>query len=156
MAAKGLFIAMCASAALLGCAHHAGHHPMSHAHPSVQKAQKGKDCTGASCDAVVDVTGTDCTRPNACYPWIDYELLVLTGRGDKMLRWALGPNATRAGVVFAGIDIDRSKFDCTVHPQGKEIKCKRLFEKTLSWFKYTIKFTDTAVPPLDPWVVSEF
>ncbi len=156
MAAKGLFIAMCASAALLGCAHHAGHHPMSYAHPFVQKAQKGKDCTGASCDAVVDLDGAGCPGAGSCFAAIDFDLLALRGRGDRMLRWELGPSAVRAGVVFAGIDIDRNVFDCTVHPQGKEIKCKRSREPGFGWYKYTIKFGGTAVAPLDPWVVSEF
>lgn len=154
MAAKGLLIAMCASAALFGCAHHAGHHPMFH-HPFVPPTPKGKECAGASCDAVVDVNAASCPG-GACIPSVDFDLLVLRGRGDRMLRWELGPNATRAGVTFAGIDLDRNVFDCTVHPQGKEIKCKRSREAGFGWFKYTIKFSGAAVPPLDPWVVSEF
>lgn len=156
MAAKGPFLAICASAALLGCAHHAGHHPMAHARPFHPATAKGKDCAVANCDLVVDVSASSCPGPGACFPSVDPDLLALRGRGDRMLRWELGPNATRAGVSFAGIDLDRNVFDCSVHPQGKEIKCKRAREAGFGWYKYTIKFGGTAVPPLDPWVVSEF
>jgi hypothetical protein len=150
MAAKGLFIAMSASAALLGCAHHFEHH---HGHGGARTPKALECAAGTKCEAWI---GVECGF--ACAARVNFEVIVLPARSERTITWMLDKDAAGAGFRFApeAIVFDRKAFKCSVLEGGLFARCEKI-EGGFGVFKYTVRVEGPRpVPPLDPWVVSEF
>lgn len=150
MAAKGLLIAMCASAALLGCAHRFEHH---HGHRGTSAPQALECKPGTKCEVWI---GVSCGF--SCAARVNFEVVVLPARSERTITWTLDKEAADAGFRFApeAIVFDRKLFKCSVHEGGLLARCEKT-ESGFGAFKYTVRVDGPrAVPPLDPWVVSEF
>lgn len=153
MAAKGLFIAMCASAALFGCAHHFEHH---HGHRGARNTEPLECVAGKKCEAWI---GIECGL--ACAARVNFDVIVLPARSERTITWSLDKDAAGAGYRFApeAIVFDgkgRTAFKCSVLEAGLIARCDKI-EGGFGVFKYTVRVEGPrSVPPLDPWVVSEF
>jgi hypothetical protein len=146
---KALLPTLLACALLAGCAH---------LYPRIERVSKQQDCeSGGSCVIAVDVA---CTRFRDCSLSVDYDLILVKGRGKPAdIVWRLNGDS---GARFAanGIALDSSEFDCHAKPETREFVCTDK-HSDFGVFKYRVNVTlpestfgPRGVPSLDPWIVN--
>jgi hypothetical protein len=123
------------------------------AHGTV-RAPQSIECSGNSptCELWV---GVQCGV--ACSAAVNYEVVVLAAGNKGAITWKLDKGAIEAGFSFAkdAIGIDRKAFECGMLEEGRLFRCTKI-RPGFGVFKYTVNVIGPrAVPPLDPWVVSE-
>lgn len=128
-------------------------------HPRPARESKQATCeTGSACVIEVKV---DCDRFYGCDLSVDYDLVLVKGRGKSAeLVWRL---AGDAGARFGtnGIVLDSSEFQCGPRAEMREFACTDR-HADFGIFKYRVNVTvpkslfgPRGVPSLDPWIVND-
>ena len=127
-------------------------------HPRVPHEARQKTCEGESaCTVTVSV---DCDRFYGCDLYVDYDVVVVNGRGKhNEIVWRLAGNTV---VRFAanGIVVPSSEFNCAPREDGREFACTDDYNE-FGIFKYRVNVTvpdspfgPRGVQTLDPWIVN--
>ena len=112
-------------------------------------------------DACVIAVNVACTRFYGCELSVDYDLVLIKGRGKAAnIVWHLTGDAG-ASFPSNGIVLDSGEFQCSAKPETKEFACADK-HADFGVFKYRINVTvpDSAfgprgAPSLDPWIVND-
>ena len=147
---KALWSAVVTCALLAGCAA---------MHPPIERESKQKTCEGAGA-CVIEVK-VDCDRFYGCNLSVDYDLVLVKGRGQRTeIVWRLTGD-TAARFATNGIVIPSSDFECAPRQETREFACSDKHPE-FGIFKYRVNVTVPAslfgprgVPSLDPWIVND-
>lgn len=128
-------------------------------HPRPEHESRQQTCEGGGA-CVVNVTVT-CERFHACGLSVDYDLVLVRGRGKSTdITWRL---TGETGAQFAGngIVVESSQFKCAGRAEGREFTCTDAHPE-FGIFKYRVNVTvpkslfgPRGVPSLDPWIVND-
>jgi len=147
---KAFWSSVVACALLAGCAS---------IYPHTERAAKQRDCaSGDTCAIAVNVA---CTRFYGCELSVDYDLVLIKGRGKSAnIVWRLTGDSG-ASFPSNGIVLDHSEFQCSAGPETKEFTCADK-HADFGVFKYRVNVTvprsvfgPRGVPSLDPWIVND-
>jgi hypothetical protein len=147
---KALWSSVIACSLLAGCAS---------LYPRIETAAKQRECAGDDvCAIAVDVA---CTRFYGCRVSVDYDLVLVKGRGKSTNSvWRLTGDAG-ASFPSNGIVLDSNEFQCGPKPETKEFACSDK-HADFGVFKYRINVTvpqslfgPRGAPSLDPWIVND-
>ena len=146
---KALWSSVVACSLLVGCAA---------LYPRTETVSKQRDCeSGGTCVIAVNVA---CTRFYGCELSVDYDLILVKGRGKSMnIVWRLTGDPG-ASFPSDGFVLDSGEFQCSARPETKEFACADK-HTDFGVFKYRINVTvpesvfgPRGVPSLDPWIVN--
>jgi hypothetical protein len=129
-------------------------------HPRTERAAQQQRCEGGgACTVVVKV---DCERFYGCELSVDYDLVLVNGRGKGTdIVWRLS-GETGARFTSNGIVVDSSEFErCAPRADAREYVCRDR-HSDFGIFKYRVNVTvpkslfgPRGVPSLDPWIVND-
>ncbi len=150
MSVRIAWVAASACALVAGCAS---------MRPPVATQARQLDCdAGKACTVVVDVS---CTRFHGCRLAVDYDLVLVKGRGRNVdITWQL---SGEPGAEFAanGVVLDNAQFECKPKAEKRQFGCSDK-HSDFGVFKYSINVTlpgsafgPRGVPSLDPWIVND-
>jgi hypothetical protein len=129
-------------------------------HPRTEHVAKQQRCEGGGA-CTVDVK-VDCDRFYGCALSVDYDLVLVNGRGKVTdIVWHLS-GETGARFTSNGIVIDSIEFEpCAPRADAREYVCSDK-HSDFGIFKYRVNVTvpkslfgPRGVPSLDPWIVND-
>jgi hypothetical protein len=128
-------------------------------HPPPERVSKQAACEGEG-PCVIDVK-VECDRFYGCELSVDYDLVLVKGRGKRTeILWRMRGD-TAARFASNGIVLDSTEFECVGRAEGREFSCA---DKHAGFgiFKYRVNVTvpkslfgPRGVPSLDPWIVND-